>query len=246
MRHVAATKIQALVRSYFVRRFIMPSVLEAKATEELEKSRIALEETMLGLHQNIHDLAFLEQDQRNAATHIQAWWRGILARRVVGIIVIRHHLDVVRKSMAKGATKIASIIRGRQARMGCSRLRHEKEQRVQQARKQQSDRMMRAVIKIQSHFRRTVALRAMKARRALLVRELDGDATKETQADSGRKPQKGRKRNADQHGGDLGAHDTVTGERRKSTVSSKGAKKAMAAAGDGKAQRTPRKTQLMS
>lgn len=212
MRHYSATKIQAFVRSFFARRFILPSVLEAKATEELKKSRVALAETMLGLHQNIHDLAFLELDQKQAATHIQAWWRGVLAKRVVAIVRIRFHLKLVHMQMAKSATRISSIARGRQARMGCFRLRREKEKRVQQAKKMQSDRMLKAVIKIQSHARRRAAITYTQARRAMLAKELDGDRggspTNEGRGDRAESSRKGaerdrasrRKRTADSHG----------------------------------------------
>jgi len=249
MRHVQTTKIQALVRSYFVRRFVMPSVLEAKDAEELKKSRIALEDTMLGLHQNIHDLAFLEQDQRQAATHIQAWWRGVLAKRVVAIIGIRHHLHALRMVLAKAATQIASVVRGRQARMGCTRLRMEKQKRVQQAIKMQSDRMMKAVVKIQSNVRRKAAIETTKARRAHLAKELEGDGggspTNASQVETGRKTQQTdrsrRKRNNETHTGNkrgVSHHDSAPqavdgelppldqhfGERRKSHMASHKAK----------------------
>lgn len=213
MRHHSATRIQALVRSYFARRFILPSVLEAKATLELKKSRVALAETMLGLHQNIHDLAFLEKDQKRAATHIQSWWRGVLATRIVAVIRVRFHLNVVHEKMAKAATRIAAIARGRQARMGCFRLRREKEKRVQQAKKMQTDRMLKAVIKIQSHQRRRAAIATTKARRAMLAKEHEGDRggspTNEGRTERTETSRKGgserdrtnrRKRNADSHG----------------------------------------------
>lgn len=210
-RHKMATKLQALVRSHFVRRFVLPAKIETKQAEELEKSRVALKETMLGLHQNIHDLSFLDEDRANTATRIQAWWRGVLSKRVVAIIVIRHHLDEVSKRMAEAATGISAVVRGRQARQDCARLRTEREARMRKARRMQTDRMLRSVIKIQSHCRRRQALATTQARRAHLAKELESDgnagAVTDGRAETSRKPASGptgrRKRNAvvaDAHG----------------------------------------------
>lgn len=174
MKHANATKIQALIRSFLIRRQVLPTVLEAKRKEELQKSRVALEDTMLGLHQNIHDLAFLHEDRNNAAMRLQKWWRGVLAKRVVAIISLRHHLLQVATRMAKAATRISVIARGRQARMGCFRLRLEKEHRVQQAKKRQHDHMIRSVIKLQSHIRRRRAMKNIQERRAANALECEG------------------------------------------------------------------------
>lgn len=211
-RHKYATKIQALVRRYFVRRFVLPVCLEEKAAAELETSRVALTETMLSLHQNIHDLSHLEEDRRQAATRLQAWWRGLLARRVVAIVRIRRHLAAVHVHLAEAATRISSMARGRQARMGCFHLRMEREERKLQAQRVASDRKLKAVIKIQSHVRRRAAALHTQARKAQMSRELDGDRgdggvpldsrdrvepnRKSPQAAGGR-----RKRNAETHGG---------------------------------------------
>merc|ERR1719408_1075570 len=88
--------------------------------------------------------------------------------------------------MAQAATRIQAIARGRQARMGCFRLRREKEKRMRQAKKMQDDRMVKSVIKIQSHVRRRAAIRETQARREMLAKELEGDA--------GTSPHEGRER----------------------------------------------------
>jgi len=175
LKHRNATKIQALVRSFFVRRQVLPIVLEAKRKEELEKSRVALTDTMLGLHQNIHDLAFLQEDRRSAATRIQAWWRGVLAKRLVAIIRLRHHLVKVGLRMAKAATILGAYSRGRQARMGCFRLRLEREERLMQAKRQHHDRMIMSIIKVQSHVRRRFAMKNIQDRKVELSKELEGE-----------------------------------------------------------------------
>jgi len=175
MKHLNATKIQALIRSFLIRRQVLPTVLEAKRKKELQKSRVALTDTMLGLHQNIHDLAFLQEDRHNAATRLQKWWRGVFAKRVVAIITLRHYLVEVASRMAKAATQISAIARGRQARMGCFRLRLEKEHRVQQAKKRQNDHMIRSIIKLQSHVRRRRAMKNIQERKA--AKELDGEGS---------------------------------------------------------------------
>lgn len=215
MKHVNATKIQALIRSFLIRRQVLPTVLEAKRKKELQKSRVALEDTMLGLHQNIHDLAFLQEDRRNAATRLQKWWRGVLAKRVVAIINLRHQLVQVASQMAKAATQISAIARGRQARRGCFQLRLQKEQRNQQAEKRQNDHMIRSIIKLQSHVRRRRAMKNIQERKA--AKELEGEGSNDnalSRALSTKSPEKrdrrGRPRNAGTHlmpgGGGHGKH----------------------------------------
>jgi len=176
LKHYHATKIQALIRSFFVRAFVLPSVLETKATAELKRSRVALSETMLCLHQNIHDLAFIEQDRCVSATRIQAWWRGVFAKRIVAIISLRIHLFKMGKRMDQAATRIAAYHRGQQARMGCTRLRLEREKRMQQANKKKEAQMIRAIIKVQSHIRRRMAMKNIQVRREALSKELEGEA----------------------------------------------------------------------
>lgn len=225
-KHKMVTKLQALVRSHFVRRFVLPTIIELKESDELDKSRVALKETMLGLHQNIHDLSFLDEDRDHTATRIQAWWRSVLSNRVVAIIVIRHHLDEVSRQMGQAATGISAIVRGRQARQDCARLRTEREARMRKARIQQSDRMLKSVIKIQSHCRRRRAIMTTQARREHLARELESDgnagAAAEARAETSRKPASGptgrRKRNAvvaDAHGTSANTrrhHDNVAAQ----------------------------------
>lgn len=174
LRNASATKIQALVRSFFVRRHVLPSVLERKRIEELEGSRIALADSMLGLHQNIHDLAFLDEDRYREATRIQAWWRGVHARRIVQIVKLRNRLATLHRNLSKAATKLQTITRGRQARRGCMRLRLERERQKLQAERAANDKMMKAVIKIQSHVRRRAAIKYTTARKAEMAKELEG------------------------------------------------------------------------
>jgi hypothetical protein len=208
MRHVLATKIQAAIRSYLCRKYVVPHYREAKDAQELRKSRIALTDSMLGLHQGIHDLAFLEEDQRKAATRVQRWWRAVLTNRVIAIAMIRKHLNSVAQQLAQSATQVQAIVRGRQARMGCFRLRQEKEQRMQQAQKLAMDRKLKAVIKLQSQIRRLAAVKETQGRRARFAKDLEGDGrgtpTNETR-DRGEGKSKSsdrnrRKRNVESHG----------------------------------------------
>lgn len=187
------TKMQALVRSFLVRKHILPTFIEAKETKELFNSRAALADTMLGLHRNIHDLAHLDKDRRQSATRIQAWWRGVLANRVVAIITLRHHLVKVGARLGKAATRIAAYARGRQARMGCFRLRLEKEKRMQLAREAHEQRMIRAIVKVQSHVRRRLAIRNVQVRRQLSQkgREGEGAANDTIKMVSIKSPEKG-------------------------------------------------------
>mmetsp|Transcript_152716 Transcript_152716/g.269553 ORF Transcript_152716/g.269553 Transcript_152716/m.269553 type:complete len:386 (-) Transcript_152716:57-1214(-) len=176
--HKAATAIQSVVRSFFVRRFLLPNLLTQRAEEELRNSRIALKDKMLFLHQTIHHIAFLEEDKHMAAKRIQAWWRAILAKRVVQIVLIRKLLMEVHAEMSRAATKIQSIQRGKQARMGCLSLRMQREERMRQQQKEEDERLQRSVVKIQAHARRTFAQRWTQARRAELTRELEmGDSS---------------------------------------------------------------------
>lgn len=208
-RHANATKIQAGVRSFFARKFILPEFREAKEQQELMKSRLALADNMLVLHQNIHDLAFLDEDQHKAAVRIQAWWRGVLATRVVAIITFRNHLNAVGQIMARAATRIQAIVRGRQARSRATHARMEKERRIELARKHATDRKMKAVVKMQAHYRRMMAVRKCQARRARLAKDIDGDGrttppneTRERGEAKGKSGERGRrKKNVESHTG---------------------------------------------
>merc|ERR1719201_2628032 len=122
-RHGAATRIQSLGRSYLVRKLVLPSLLEARRLSELESSRVALVESMLGLHRNIHTLAYVPADQHRAATRIQAWWRAMLAQRVVQILLIRNHFVKRFEKFTRKATDIQARVRGIQARRQCFLLR---------------------------------------------------------------------------------------------------------------------------
>lgn len=207
------TKIQAVARSFFVRRFILPSVLEAKAKEELENSRVALADTMLCLHQNIHDLAHLEKDRCRGATRIQAWWRGVLAKRVVAIISLRHHLVRVGYQMGKAATRIAAYARGRQARMGCFLLRLEKEKRMQQEREKQQFLRIKAIVRVQSHVRRRRAMKNIAVRREQAAKGREGEGAANESREGGKmtsnkSPDKGersRRRRKDEGQGTIAA-----------------------------------------
>jgi len=58
--------------------------------------------------------------------------------------------------------------------MGCFKLRKERERRQAQVKKMQSEKKVKAAIKIQSHVRRRMAIKATEARRELLAKELEG------------------------------------------------------------------------
>jgi hypothetical protein len=209
LRHEAATKIQSLTRSFFVRRFILPSVLEAKRIEELESSHIALIESMLGLHQNIHALAYLPEDRRKAATYIQAWWRGKLAERIVAIVLIRNRLALVHERMNRSATLLQALVRGVLARIQCLRLRKQREEQKLQAERAANDKLIKSVTTIQAAARSKSARRYVATRREQILKELEGDredgSAKHAQKDHAhethrRTPKRGKRHAGETHG----------------------------------------------
>merc|ERR1719440_2022259 len=85
----------------------------------------------------------------------------------------------------------------------------EKERRIEMARKHATDRKMKAVVKMQAHYRRMMAVRKCQARRARLAKDIDGDGratppneTRERGEAKGKSGERGRrKKNVESHAG---------------------------------------------
>jgi len=172
---VATTAMQAYVRGWLVRKFILPLLRAKRDQEELETLRVTLGERLLGVHQTIHLLAFLEPERHAAATRIQSWWRAVIAKRIVDVLFIWQRLTDVYTFMSHSAITIQAKQRGVMARASCLSLRMEREERKLQAKKAETARVQSSVVTIQSHFRRMFAQRDTEARRIQLSKDLEGD-----------------------------------------------------------------------
>mmetsp|Transcript_3174 Transcript_3174/g.7568 ORF Transcript_3174/g.7568 Transcript_3174/m.7568 type:complete len:276 (+) Transcript_3174:1-828(+) len=65
----------------------------------------------------MYHLSHRPEARQRAATSIQAWWRGILTRRVVALVVVAHELIRIENRRHHAATKIAALVRGYQTRL---------------------------------------------------------------------------------------------------------------------------------
>mmetsp|Transcript_49263 Transcript_49263/g.107180 ORF Transcript_49263/g.107180 Transcript_49263/m.107180 type:complete len:256 (+) Transcript_49263:50-817(+) len=173
-REEATVKIQALVRGGLFRRLVLPDLLARHREEELVVSRQLLSKTLVHMRQAIHDVAVIEEERAVAAIRIESWWRGVLARRVVGIVRIRNCFQNVGGALDCAATCIERRQRGIAARSLCRRLRREREEKLLQAKQQQGTNSRLAAVKLQTALRTFLVFRATRARRAKQVQALLG------------------------------------------------------------------------
>lgn len=174
MLNETATKIQSVMRGFFIRKHVVPVEKQERQVLELTRGRIHLTEVMKDLRQTVHILIFQDGDKARAATVIQSWWRNVLARRVDAVLIIHKRLTEVYRRMDQAATLIQAHFRGGCAREGCALLRIEKVEREQQAEEAELARQNRSVVKIQSRVRTLFAFREAKARQRQLLLKLHG------------------------------------------------------------------------
>jgi len=175
----AATRIQSAFRGSAIRRYVLPIALEERRRRQLEESRGQLQDSLLVLRRHLHCLKFEDEDRQKAAIIIQAWWQGILARRVVKVVLIRSKVVEVTGLLDLAAVRIQSVHRSNRAQKLRQSLQKEREARALQLQREEDARILRVVIKIQTALRGTLAVREASRRRLQLSWDL------QTWADSG-------------------------------------------------------------
>merc|ERR1719401_2048940 len=74
-----------------------------------------LKEQLMQLQHGVHDLVYRPEDHVDSAVRIQAWWRAIIARRVVKVIRWSQKLLVIGSQMSSAAIVIQARFRGSMA-----------------------------------------------------------------------------------------------------------------------------------
>jgi len=172
IREEAATRIQAAVRRMWVVRFVLPEVADAYRLKLLEAGRVELAGSLMSLRHTMHGLLYLDDHVERAATRIQAWWRGVLAVRVVSVLRIRRKMEEVHEIMGRAAGRVQARARGLRGRAACRRMRREMEERRLKVEREEHERMVRMVIKLQTWVRCSHAKREANRRRKRRSKEL--------------------------------------------------------------------------
>lgn len=180
LRCGAALLIQAAWRRQMVFKHVMPMVRERRRLELLARGRTELSGSLLALTRQMHQLVYLSEHKRAAATRIQAWWRGVLGVRAVVVILMRLKVKDVYARMGAAACKIQSMFRGIRGRDYCRLKKVSLEamrQKVQQARDEHVQTM---AVRLQCFARCVLAKLSLVRRRAKMSESLM--ATKESTA----------------------------------------------------------------
>merc|ERR1719444_222405 len=75
-----------------------------------------LHEHLRDLRHTTHDLEYREEHRLSAALKLQAWWRGIVWRRIAFIIKISTTIRIITKYMEARSTSISSWFKGKRMR----------------------------------------------------------------------------------------------------------------------------------
>jgi len=178
----SAARMQSVARGFFVRCFVAPALRAEKDAQELERIREEMQEKMLHMRQNIHDIHFLHLDRERAALRLQAWWRSVLARRLVDLLRIRTKVLEVRRAMDVAATTIQAVQRGILGRQACIAVRTEREREERLAHEEELRMMANSLIKVQSLARRKQARKTVAKRRRERAKEIKAAEHAETEA----------------------------------------------------------------
>lgn len=151
--------MQAAVRGWLVRRRVVKA-LDHSAMQNLNHAAMLpsiLRDQLRDLQHGVHDLKYREDERLVAAVRLQAWWRSIIARRVVKVIRIYHTLRVIRQAMSSAALSIQAWYRGTRTKL---RLRNAIRARMEDTRRKQYQNMetaLKCIIQIQRGFRGKLA-----------------------------------------------------------------------------------------
>jgi len=175
----AAIKLQAFARTLHVWRYVLPRAAEERRKRLLFEGRVELTSTLRDLRRTMHGLSYLEGHQNQSATRIQAWWRGMLAMRIVSVLLVRRKIAEIHDFMELAAMRIQAHCRRRLARASCEALRRQRAERVQRAIREKEARRQRAAVRVQAFYRKISAKSTANRLRTARNREMllsDGEA----------------------------------------------------------------------
>lgn len=170
------SRMQACVRGWLVRRRFI-AALDHRIVDRMAVSAMLpdmLRDQLQGLQHNIHDLLYRPSDHEDAAVKLQAWYRSILARRVVSVVRIAEKMRLIAVRMNAAVTRIQSWYRGLVTRQ---RMQVQIRLKLDLTRQHQWEEMQQGVhyiIKIQTWFRNKLA--AVELRRRMAAQQVMWDA----------------------------------------------------------------------
>lgn len=165
----AITLLQAAARAYIARKHDIPKMAEELEVRRIIRNKKDLSGRLLDLFRTMHSLTFLEEDWRRAATRVQAWWRGILAKRTVKVMIMAETLHRLRMRMLSGATRIQACWRGVVDRRIAAQLAAVRAAIRAEEKRAQDALMLLSVLKIQGAFRVRAARKEAYARREAML-----------------------------------------------------------------------------
>lgn len=167
----AVLKVQALVRSLLVRKLVLPSAVERRRRELLRQEREALAAKLKDLRHTMHGITYIEEQRMAAALGIQAWWRGVLAVRVVGVLLLRFKIEEVHLQMEYAATLIQALFRGIRGRTEAEEMQRKSAAKRRLSAEHEHARRGRGAIQIQSWFRGQKARISARKRQERLAKQ---------------------------------------------------------------------------
>lgn len=173
-REAAAFKIQRIARGYIIRGYLRKTVHDSYTVFLLQQTRVNMTEKLLQLGRHLHELKFLDEDKHNAATKLEAWWRGILARRFCKVAWLHQQVESRQAGIEKCAIALQAFARGRVARLYYNRYLEDREKQRIKEEVEAALYTERCAVLIQSHVRRLAAHSEAEKRRRMLWKELEG------------------------------------------------------------------------
>lgn len=173
-----ACKLQASIRGWLVRRsfiFAMDCHL-AQQVGMAAKLPDQLRDHLRQLQHSVHDLKYQPEHRCAAAVRLQAFWRSIVARRVVIVLRIAQKMRRLYKRMDMAATMIAAWFKGIHTRL---MYRSEIRARVEATHArhlQELQQGLRVVIRLQRALRAKFARRRYLEARAILGEPSDSES----------------------------------------------------------------------
>lgn len=164
-----ACRMQAHIRGWLVRKRLVTAMQKERVHQLGIAAQLPeqLREKLMDLQHNVHDLKYQPEHRLDAIVRIQAFWRGVMACRIVTVLRVNRKIVELYARMEAASTKIASWFRGNSARL---RFRFRIELGLQTTRARQMKEMeqaLRLIIRLQ----RCVRARQARERVAQLFEE---------------------------------------------------------------------------
>lgn len=172
LRHEAAARIQKWWRLSLLFGATVEPMVRALQQKVLAIRKAKLKDELLGLRHAVHALQVSANEQDRCSRVIQAWWRRVLAMRVMEVGRVYWKLKWVRDELLRAVLKIQGSYRQKMARRRINSLRLMMQIRAEQAELAYEEAKTKAAIKIQSFYRRTHAQREVQARRDFIFSQV--------------------------------------------------------------------------